>query len=313
LPIYVYFGFIFGKWRMPADRARRKKKTSEFDFVVIPVGQGGTSRSFRLTRPRLWILAVGVFLAMAGICLAGLIFTPLALVVPIPNSVLEERYGRQLLETQRDLRALAEEVLRVSEYNRQLRKALGHEIPDTGLRYLDTAVTTALASEPDAGIDPGSYRDDFDAFDTEPPSTDAGYGERLVRLEFPLVRPVAGVISRGFLPDRMHFGVDYAGKTGTPVFAAGDGYVMFSGWTHDDGNMMVISHGAGYLTAYKHNQSLLRPAHTSVKRGELIALLGSSGETSTGPHLHFEIWKDGVPVDPEAYLLGPPAASLVQQ
>jgi murein DD-endopeptidase MepM/ murein hydrolase activator NlpD len=122
---------------------------------------------------------------------------------------------------------------------------------------------------------------------------------------------VSGIITQRFDPERMHFGVDYASKLGTPVYAAGDGYVVFSGWTHDDGNMLIISHAEGFLTVYKHNQSLLTPAHETVERGEPIGLLGSSGQTSTGPHLHFEVWKDGVPVDPEQFVL-PTSGTTIQ-
>jgi murein DD-endopeptidase MepM/ murein hydrolase activator NlpD len=77
--------------------------------------------------------------------------------------------------------------------------------------------------------------------------------------------------------------------------------------------MIMISHGFGYLTVYKHCQSLMLPSHTAIRKNELIALLGSSGNTSTGPHLHFEVWRNGVPVDPETYLIGPSATPFVQQ
>jgi murein DD-endopeptidase MepM/ murein hydrolase activator NlpD len=69
--------------------------------------------------------------------------------------------------------------------------------------------------------------------------------------------------------------------------------------------MLIISHGGGYLTLYKHLQTLLKTGQATVKRGETIALLGSSGKTSLGPHLHFEVWKDGMPHDPNEYLLTP--------
>jgi murein DD-endopeptidase MepM/ murein hydrolase activator NlpD len=120
---------------------------------------------------------------------------------------------------------------------------------------------------------------------------------------FPVLLPAEGYISRGFDADRRHYGLDIAGKMGTLVNAAADGYVVFAGWTSDDGNKVILSHSGGFLTFYKHNQSLLKSAPTFVRRGEPIALLGSSGQTSTGPHLHFEIWKDGVPVDPANYIL----------
>jgi murein DD-endopeptidase MepM/ murein hydrolase activator NlpD len=71
----------------------------------------------------------------------------------------------------------------------------------------------------------------------------------------------------------------------------------------DDGHTLILSHGSGYLTVYKHNQMLLKTTRSAVKRGEPIALLGTTGKSSEGPHLHFEVWNDGVPQDPNRYLL----------
>ena len=122
---------------------------------------------------------------------------------------------------------------------------------------------------------------------------------------FPLLSPVVGFVTQGYDPEHNHYGIDFAGKRGTPVYAAGDGHVIFAGWTYDDGNMLIISHGGGYMTVYKHNQALLTTAQAAVTRGEPIALLGTSGKTSLGPHLHFEVWKDGLPRDPNKFLLTP--------
>ena len=120
---------------------------------------------------------------------------------------------------------------------------------------------------------------------------------------FPLMMPTDGFVSRGFDAERKHFGVDIAGKTGSAVLAAADGNVVFAGWTYDDGYLMIISHQQGYVTAYKHNQALLKTTGTNIKRGDVIALLGNTGKTSSGPHLHFELWKDGVVLNPDSYLL----------
>jgi murein DD-endopeptidase MepM/ murein hydrolase activator NlpD len=122
---------------------------------------------------------------------------------------------------------------------------------------------------------------------------------------FPLMVPADGFVTQGFDPQSNHFGMDFAGKRGTPVFAAADGHILFSGWTYDDGNILIIAHGGGYVTVYKHNQTLLKTVQNRVSRGEPIALLGTSGRTSLGPHLHFEVWKDGIPQDPNEYLLTP--------
>ena len=114
--------------------------------------------------------------------------------------------------------------------------------------------------------------------------------------------PVRGFISQRFVqdnlfPERSHRGIDIAGKLGAPLVAAAAGKVLFDAWSPFFGNCRMIAHRDGYLTFYGHNKINLKKVQDEVKRGEPIALLGTSGNSSA-PHLHFEIWKDGEPVDP---------------
>ncbi len=119
----------------------------------------------------------------------------------------------------------------------------------------------------------------------------------------PTYLPVAGVLTRNYSDEGVaHYGIDIAAARGSFVSAAGDGVVVFSGWTQDLGNMVIIYHGDGFFTYYGHNQRNLVSRSTLVRKGDRIALLGSSGE-STAPHLHFELWKDGVALNPADYIL----------
>ena len=112
--------------------------------------------------------------------------------------------------------------------------------------------------------------------------------------------PVVGYWSRGFT--RYHYGVDIANGVGTPVYAADDGYVMLAGQdTWGYGLQIVLDHGNGFRTRYAHLSKILVKAGQAVKRGEKIGLMGNTGR-STGPHLHFEILKNGVPIDPTGQL-----------
>lgn len=122
-----------------------------------------------------------------------------------------------------------------------------------------------------------------------------------VKISF--INPVSGYISRSFLPQKGHMGVDYVLKTGTPVYSAATGYVVFSDFTTRDGFVMIIAHPDNYFSFYKHCSSLIKRERDNVVQGELIALSGNSGEVSTGPHLHLEIWKDGKPIDPLSILI----------
>ena len=117
------------------------------------------------------------------------------------------------------------------------------------------------------------------------------------------ILPVNGYISRDFDPDRGHYGIDIVVKDGTPVYASAGGFVVFSGYTNNYGNIIILNHSDGYLSIYKHCSVILKKEREFVKQGELIAQSGNSGLATTGPHLHFEIWHNGKPVDPEIILI----------
>lgn len=117
--------------------------------------------------------------------------------------------------------------------------------------------------------------------------------------------PVEGILTQKMVRhtgswQKNHYGIDIAVAEGTPVLAAASGQVVFSGWTPDLGNLIVLYHGDDYFTYYGHNQLILVDRYQVIKRGYAIANAGDTG-MSTGPHLHFEIWKDGEAVDPLQY------------
>ena len=302
---------------MSKEGSQRRKKSHLYDVLIVSLGEGRRTVNFQASRVKLVLLAVLSFLISVGITLAVLIYTPLAIYVPIPNPGLEERYGRQIMETQERLNALAQDVLLLRDYNMQLRKALGEETgrDSANGKAIQPSVSLVGREKPQQvtlapSVESGAVYDQTSAEEGEFESGTASYnvvttGGESVHSKFPLLRPTEGFVTQGFDPPRRHFGMDFAAKRGTPVYAPADGHVVFAGWTYDDGNLLILSHGGGYLTVYKHNQSLLKNTQAMVKRGEPIALLGTSGKTSLGPHLHFEVWKDGVPRDPNEFLLTP--------
>lgn len=102
---------------------------------------------------------------------------------------------------------------------------------------------------------------------------------------------------------QFHTGVDIAVDTGKPVKATADGVVSFANWSGGSGNLVGIEHGFGFATYYAHNQKLRVRVGQTVKRGDVIGYVGSTGN-STGPHVHYEVWKEGKPVNPSGYLDG---------
>ena len=124
-------------------------------------------------------------------------------------------------------------------------------------------------------------------------------------LRLPALPPVDGVQSRGYDAGRGHFAIDLAASEGTPVRAFGGGYVVVADWTNDGGHTIAVQHPGGYLSIYKHNSRLLKRIGDRVRARETVALSGNTGEITSGPHLHFEVWRDGLAQDPSALLLTP--------
>ncbi len=115
--------------------------------------------------------------------------------------------------------------------------------------------------------------------------------------------PVKGLITNKFNAQSKHYGVDIVAPKNEAIKAAYDGTVIFSEWSSSTGHVIALQHINNVITVYKHNSVILKKQGSIVKAGESIAIIGESGELSTGPHLHFELWIGGKPVDPEKYII----------
>ena len=115
-------------------------------------------------------------------------------------------------------------------------------------------------------------------------------------------RPLNGVISSSFDADKQHFGIDLTSALKENVIATLDGTVIYTGFDPRYGNVISLQHKNDFISIYKHNEILLKEISEKVIAGEAIAIVGNTGELSTGPHLHFELWHKGVPVNPEEYI-----------
>lgn len=136
-----------------------------------------------------------------------------------------------------------------------------------------------------------SKEDKFNIFETE-----------AIASNFVLFPPVNGQISSPYNIEDKHYAVDIVVPKDTPVKATADGTVIFAEWTAETGYVIILEHRQELLSVYKHNFSLIKSQGDLVKAGEVIALAGSSGEYSTGPHLHFELWSKGYPVNPTNFI-----------
>lgn len=260
----------------------------------------------------LWVLGGGVLL-LTALLVGILLLTPMRTILPGYTSDAMQRNARL-----NDMRIAAlEDSLAVQDaYLKRLR--------DLMLGNVDTTSTPALAdsfipgdaaparplgdpstedwqdhAQPALPIDrldvPGSA-----AERVIPASSSSRF---LAGLTFPLLPPVSGLVSRGFDARTGHFAVDIVVEEGSVVRSVGDGYVIVADWTHDGGQIIAVQHADGYISIYKHNSSLLKRVGDAVRSRDAIALSGNSGEITTGPHLHFELWHNGLAQDPGYYLI----------
>jgi len=114
--------------------------------------------------------------------------------------------------------------------------------------------------------------------------------------------PIEGIVTTEFNIREEHYGIDIVSKSNEPVKSVAEGTVIFSDWTQESGNVIAIQHRDNIISVYKHNSALLKKVGNFVNSGEAIAIIGNTGEFTTGPHLHFEMWYNGNSVDPEEFI-----------
>ena len=132
-------------------------------------------------------------------------------------------------------------------------------------------------------------------------TTGASY---LSAISFPVLPPVSGLLTRGFDARTGHYAIDVAVEIGSAVRSIGDGYVIMADYLNDGGQVIAVAHAGGFLSVFKHNSRLLKQVGDRVRDREAIALTGNSGEITSGPHAHFELWHNGLAQNPRTYVLG---------
>lgn len=114
--------------------------------------------------------------------------------------------------------------------------------------------------------------------------------------------PINGTVTAPFNPQEEHFGVDIVSRKDEPVKSIADGTIIFKGWTQDDGNVIAVQHRENLISIYKHNSTLTKTVGEVIAAGDIIAIIGNTGELNSGPHLHIELWYEGSPVDPQEFI-----------
>lgn len=301
---------------MPSESTQHRTGKERTTFILVPGGESRQTRSITVSKTGIVGTVLFALLLVVGLTLLVIVYTPVGTALPISNPELENKYGRRIVEIQEQLRSLTAEMVVIQEYNLRLRKVLGENVTSAESSYSALGRVGALKPLAQSSRDSLANVNDFvrrqkaKVSDQSLSTSNAGASPAHVSQtelknadNFPLTLPTLGYFTREYSTAQGHLGVDIAGKEGSPIVAAAAGKVVFADWTYDYGYQIIVAHGEGYMTVYKHNQALLKNVGADVRRGEMIALLGNTGWTSRGPHLHFEVWQDGTALDPNNYLI----------
>ena len=272
------------------------KKFRNITIYITPNFPDKTTKRYKFSLPRI----IGYFIIYTFF--AWLIFILILGVTPIKNFIFvldQEEYKTQtekLEDLQRRVAVLTAELQNIASTNERMKYAVKLARQDS----VDS--TNALYDTLRAPINKklklgGNIIEAFGMF-LQKLFPDSGNSNQLI-----FQKPVDGIITQQFSPDAGHLGIDFGVKKGAPVYASAGGFVVFSDYTLDNGYMMIIKNSDNYITIYQHCSSLLKKVRDVVTQGELIALSGNSGNNTTGPHLHFEIWYRGKPVDPAKLII----------
>lgn len=256
--------------------------------------------TMRLNRLNVLLLGVGAFLAYGAFVTAVIVFTPLKRYIPgYADQETKWNAYRSLLLAD----SLEVELQQRDRYLSDLRAVLSGEMK------ADSAILfRSLEAKPGAAdLEPGRADSLLrakvakeEAFSITEGRATADRRELAGVFFFP---PVRGIVTSTFERQNGHHGIDIVAKADAAVKACLSGTVIMGSWTTDAGHVLQIQHTNDLVSIYKHNSVLLKKVGDKVKAGEAIAIVGNSGELTTGPHLHFELWLNGEAVDPQAYMV----------
>ena len=283
------------------DKKRLAKKLlHKYRLVILNEDTFEERFAFKLTRLNVFVtvgLSVIVLIALTTLLIA---FTPLREYIPgYASTALRERATSLVYKTD----SLQQVIQRKNDYFNSIRKVLSGDIAATeiedpdSLEYsennesLPSSVNLNPSKADSILREKVDQEDKYNVFDVA-----------VSRLDFKLFSPLQGEISEPYNVEEKHFAVDIVTAENTPVKATADGTVIFAEWTSETGYVIILEHSYGLISVYKHNASLTKEQGELVKAGEVIAMVGSTGEYTTGPHLHFELWSDGYPVNPTEFL-----------
>ncbi|WP_047549255.1 M23 family metallopeptidase [Psychroserpens sp. Hel_I_66] len=279
------------------DKKFKRKLLHKYRLVVLNEDTFEERFAIKLTRLNVFVIvSLGSILLIAGTIFL-IAFTSLKEYIPGYSSTALKKQATVLNYKTDSL----QQVINLNEqYYASIKKVLSGDVSTVEFNR-DSIIDASSINPKDLALKPSKEdsllrelvdkEDKYNVFESTISSTN-----------FVLFPPVNGTISEGYNVKEKHYAVDVVVAKDTPVKATADGTVIFAEWTADTGYVVIIEHSYELISVYKHNASITKQQGDLVKSGEVIAMAGNSGELTSGPHLHFELWNRGYPVNPTNFI-----------
>ena len=258
--------------------------------------------SFRLNRMNVLVMIALMTFFIIGCTTLTVLYTPLRDYLVPSEKHLEVNHKEDIIQLVNQIEDLEAQVSANDLYINNLRAILSGEVPMPEISVQGEEITTSI---------------DLRKVDLKPKKEDLELRKTVEQEEMFSVKsnqdsqetgnllftPVKGIITWPYSTEDNHLAIDIAAQQGEAIKSVAMGTVIFSGWTPDTGFVVILQHQLGMISVYKHALTVYKKLGEVVKKGEVIAAVGNTGELTTGPHLHFELWIDGSPVDPQQYIV----------
>ena len=288
-----------------AERVKAKQNKNlknKFRFVVLNDETFEEKFSLSLSRNNVWVFLGVISFTLIFLTAAAIIYTPLKYFIPgfgdynYRGQILQLQFKTDSLQDALDARSLwLEDIANVASGNIDTTrpKANTHKIDKATIKLND--VNPADQELRKQVEDEDNYSLSYGA------GQNGGTVDEVKQMH--LMDPVEGYVTDEYDKQKEHYGIDIAAKQDAPVKAVLDGKVISATYTLETGYVIEIQHANNLVSMYKHNSKLLKKPGSFVKAGEVIAFVGNTGELSTGPHLHFELWHEGRSLNPKDYIV----------
>ncbi|MFS4455333.1 M23 family metallopeptidase [Maribacter sp. 2304DJ31-5] len=271
----------------------KRKLLHKYRLVILNESTFEEKISFKLSRLNVFVTGSLFMIGLIGLTILLIAFTPLREYIPGYSST---KLKKEATELTYKTDSLVRTLNYTNKYLNNIRMVLTGDIENNQINRdslfeqfkLDPASVDLTPIKEDSLLRAEvALEDKYNLFER---NTD-----KKTLILFP---PITGTLSMSYDAKKKHYGVDVVAPKDTPVKAVDNGTVIFSEWTADTGYVIILEHEGGLLSVYKHNGSLAKSQGAIVRAGEVIASVGNTGEFTTGPHLHFELWDSGNPVNP---------------